>query len=520
MATTFKSISVPQVKFDPFTGEIAFGQRPIGRPRDRISASEIKSFLKASGSNSGERWITINSDNEGGGTHVKINGDGKIVAGPSGLAARGITHLSDFGKGKEGNKKEGENEKKPEAKKPSKEEARKQPHEMTRDEFASSRGASKPEIDLLSDSSAHQRSKLSDRARNEILQERSKKRKEDRVKYDAEVSEWGTNVIDAVANKTAKLSDMFDTDAGDHILEIAEKAGIDVPSPFRLRSMEEPERNHALQGLQDQIAANPSAFHKASVPKEDWEMTKKEHWSDRFDVPYGRTASSSVSLSDAAEKHIRQHRTAVESALQSGKPVPAEVLADYPDLAAKYGEKKPKDSLDNPPNTASIMTGSSSEPDKSSKRESSGGGKMTKCQLTGIEFEGRGKNHPALRSILETSFEQGTRTEVIAAIKNAGTTDIDKVVDIAEKSHADAKISQKLARQEKLTDAEESRRTRRQREDQNRKLRQAGYRWVNSSGDAVSPDEDDMHETSKWVLLNPAGEQVEVSDAIASMRGK
>ena len=104
MTTTFKSISVPQVKFDSFTGEIAYGQRPIVRPRERIATSEIKSFLKASGSNSGERWITINSDNEGGGTHVKINGDGKIVAGPAGLAARGITHLSDFGKG--GDKKE------------------------------------------------------------------------------------------------------------------------------------------------------------------------------------------------------------------------------------------------------------------------------------------------------------------------------------------------------------------------------------------------------------------------------
>lgn len=51
---------------------------------------------------------------------------------------------------------------------------------------------------------------------------------------------------------------------------------------------------------------------------------------------------------DAREKKadeldaLHPHRQAVETALASGKPVPPEVLADYPDLAAKYGEQ-PKD---------------------------------------------------------------------------------------------------------------------------------------------------------------------------------
>ena len=99
--STFKSISAPQVRFDHFTGEIEFGEQPLVKPQERVARSEIKSFLRSVIKSDGERWITIHphGSEEGGGTHVKISGDGKIVAGPAGLAARGITHLSDFGKG-------------------------------------------------------------------------------------------------------------------------------------------------------------------------------------------------------------------------------------------------------------------------------------------------------------------------------------------------------------------------------------------------------------------------------------
>ena len=44
-------------------------------------------------------WITIGGkDGEGHGVHVKVSDDGKIEAGPAGLADKGIRHLSDFGK--------------------------------------------------------------------------------------------------------------------------------------------------------------------------------------------------------------------------------------------------------------------------------------------------------------------------------------------------------------------------------------------------------------------------------------
>lgn len=41
---------------------------------------------------------------------------------------------------------------------------------------------------------------------------------------------------------------------------------------------------------------------------------------------------------------VESHKNSVESALASGKPVPASVLADYPDLAAKYAQPTPEES--------------------------------------------------------------------------------------------------------------------------------------------------------------------------------
>lgn len=73
----------------------------------------------------------------------------------------------------------------------------------------------------------------------------------------------------------------------------------------------------------------------------------KEPWEMRFtEARKGR----GIQMGDNAEPMMAQfnkwdaeHKQAVESALKEGKPVPAEVLADYPDLAAKYGGKGAKE---------------------------------------------------------------------------------------------------------------------------------------------------------------------------------
>lgn len=64
------------------------------------------------------------------------------------------------------------------------------------------------------------------------------------------------------------------------------------------------------------------------VAKEPWEMTKAE---------YGNQASKRVSGQSAGKsRKMAQtyHAIQVIKAVKEGKPVPAEVLSDYPELAA------------------------------------------------------------------------------------------------------------------------------------------------------------------------------------------
>ena len=65
--------------------------------------------------------------------------------------------------------------------------------------------------------------------------------------------------------------------------------------------------------------------------KEPWQMTKAEYQS-----LFGRPKRSTTLTGG-----FSPHKEAVMTALNQGKPVSAEVLADYPDLAAKYGEVRP-----------------------------------------------------------------------------------------------------------------------------------------------------------------------------------
>jgi len=68
------------------------------------------------------------------------------------------------------------------------------------------------------------------------------------------------------------------------------------------------------------VTEKPAPTEIAGKPKEPWEMTREEYRKEyiRSDYPY---------------KDIPTHRKSVREALSEGKPVPPEVLADYPDLA-------------------------------------------------------------------------------------------------------------------------------------------------------------------------------------------
>lgn len=62
--------------------------------------------------------------------------------------------------------------------------------------------------------------------------------------------------------------------------------------------------------------------------KEPWQMTAKEFWGDAYpEIQY--TFPNGIGT---IGKSPSTHRAQVEKALASGKPVPLEVLAEYPDL--------------------------------------------------------------------------------------------------------------------------------------------------------------------------------------------
>ena len=84
----------------------------------------------------------------------------------------------------------------------------------------------------------------------------------------------------------------------------------------------------------------------AGAAKEPWEMTKEKFQKSKIGQTYTDSMGREQEVS-GKDHELRvqgyQHQAIIEQALQEGKPVPPEVLADYPDLAAKYGKAAPSD---------------------------------------------------------------------------------------------------------------------------------------------------------------------------------
>jgi hypothetical protein len=87
------------------------------------------------------------------------------------------------------------------------------------------------------------------------------------------------------------------------------------------------------------------------VGKEPWEMTRTEYFGDAVSklwTPEGKVhlkkgqrlqPKEALDLEAACNK---EHKQMVQQALASGKPVPAEVLKDYPELFRPYVKDKEK----------------------------------------------------------------------------------------------------------------------------------------------------------------------------------
>lgn len=171
---------------------------------------------------------------------------------------------------------------------------------------------------------------------------------------------------------------------------------------------------------------------------------------------------------------------------------------------------------------------------------------LTTCDKTGIEFEAsskRQKNHPAVSKILQDAQKAGNYAAALAAcaaVKTAGIKNADEAVAMinatlrgvsiekttAEKADRDAKIEADRVRRDAII----------ARDRLNLKLRNAGYRWQRMAGadeemlDRLAVENSDLsaatataldalYARESWILLDPAGNVVSLSDATKTIGG-
>lgn len=145
----------------------------------------------------------------------------------------------------------------------------------------------------------------------------------------------------------------------------SEAANVATPDFVERASQEESKVHPELppevvnQVVHDEIKADPKGYQKeidkenppsSSNPqaaKDPWKMTKKQFVKSSQDaerIPSVRGSKSDKAMVTAYEVN---HAAAVADAVESGKPIPPEVLADYPELAKQAEAAKPpvKESL-------------------------------------------------------------------------------------------------------------------------------------------------------------------------------
>lgn len=141
----------------------------------------------------------------------------------------------------------------------------KQPWQMAMDNYAEIRGAPKPVIDLHSDISAHQRSKMSSRAIQDISKAKSKDRREASAKYRSAVEEWEKAVWNGYQAGEFSLNSVHDTDSFYVVRDRVESTGIEIDSPFKISKRSDADRLAYLDQI-DLLAREHGVVSPAKSP--------------------------------------------------------------------------------------------------------------------------------------------------------------------------------------------------------------------------------------------------------------
>jgi hypothetical protein len=338
----------------------------------RYFTAEIERYSKEK--KDGERWITLHPNGATPGTPVKVNGDGDIVAGPEGIAKKGIKNVADFGK----KKPEGEGSKAKEPAKPATPSPAKHVSQMEYKEYKRHLAAKFVEQVNAGDSAFKSGSV--------------------RLSSDGMLQHY-------LGQKTG-WRDAMDTDQT--MLQAAYETGLPLP-----------QKHPGWEKHLDEMSKENEEKNKQKQEIDDARKSGHEHtlgeWLNRWEA-----------TSEADKKSFgAQHKKFVAEALADGETVPPEVLADYPDLQAKQAvggdtnkpaaaEAKPKATLNVTPVQAgkAMQFGPNAEPIE---------GDIAGFPITTANRGLLQKVSPRTRKDLEAALSD---PETVQAMRDAGITHI------------------------------------------------------------------------------------------------
>ncbi|MDP2659894.1 MAG: hypothetical protein Q8R28_04110 [Dehalococcoidia bacterium] len=105
--------------------------------------------------------------------------------------------------------------------------------------------------------------------------------------------------------------------------------------------------NASLSDIRARIESARQGVAQAKKDSRTASTPAAKKWAKNVTLPRAeRDLASWEGVLETVAKQLQEHRTVVEQALKDGKPVPEEVLADYPDLAEKYGKGKVEQKAD------------------------------------------------------------------------------------------------------------------------------------------------------------------------------
>lgn len=118
------------------------------------------------------------------------------------------------------------------------------------------------------------------------------------------------------------------------------KAFVETAKPEQPRTLEVPKPQEAPDALQKAQAPQAKA-QEIAPPKQPWEMTSEEYANNQIQSDVRLQAMQLEGYDITAKTFVKEHTDLIRAALKKGENVPDVVLADYPSLQKSVAQKSP-----------------------------------------------------------------------------------------------------------------------------------------------------------------------------------